>query len=286
MELNSLTAPHDRQCMTSSVASSDTTPLTNEQLGKASQELIDTKGLSYPKIERYYRDPLYSSQVYCLHSFVPSLGSKPDEHGIYGFMKCRGTFFTLEEANHRAEYIIRNMDSYHKILTNHCGQPFPLCSNSEEYAHELENVDLKEEVTKTMNEEVKQQRRKEKQEIKEIKEREKKILERNRKIENKEEVEDDDPLDIYITKRVKMANQIWTYHSTMKKIDELKNNIRKVSQEIKDIDSNDSSFKQEYFNKYMEARRASGLDKSTNGSNEDNFIKYMCEDIDLDFLDN
>jgi hypothetical protein len=270
--------------MTSSAASSDSRPLTNEQTTQACVELIDTKGLSYPKIERYYRDPLYSSQVYCLHSFVPSLGAQPDEHGIYGFMKCRGTFFTLEEANHRAGYIIRNMDSYHKILTNHCGQPFPLCSNSEKYAHELENIDLKEEITKTMSEEVKKQRQKEKQEIKEIKEREKKILERNKKIE-KEDIEDEDPLDTYITKRVKMANQIWTYHNTMKKIEELKNNIKKVNQEIKNIDNTNPNFKQEYYNRYMEARRDSGLDNSVNVNSEDNFIKYMCEDINLDFLE-
>lgn len=277
--LSALTSPYDRKYATSTVASNRHEPLTQEQTNAAVAALTTT----YPQLDRYYKDPVYANQVYCLHSFIPTKNAKPDEHGLYGFVKCRGTFSSLAEANERSEYIIRNMDSYHKIVTNHCGQPFPLCSESDKYAAEIQKVDMKKEMTKTISENVKQKRMEEKLEIEEMKEREKKLLARNKEIEDGDYKED--PIEVYITNRVKLANQIWTYHTTMKKMEDLKNNIRKTKTDIDTMDRESSEYRASYYERYMEARRSSGLDQSENLNTEENFMKYMCEDLDLSFLD-
>lgn len=281
--LSALTSPYDRENVTNSVVSNDATPLTQEQLEEASKDLIDHTSLNYPQLDRYFKDPVYSNQVFCLHSFVPARGAVPDEHGIYGFMKCRGTFSSLTEANQRSEFIIRNMDSYHKILTSYCGHPFPICSNSEKYTAEVKKVDMKKEMLETISNDVKEKRLQEKKEIEEMKEREKALMDISQKSEKDEYKED--PMDVYTTQRVKFANQIWTYHSTMKKMEDLKKNMRKTRDEINLMDSESSDYKNQYLERYNNARRTSGLDSSPNYQNEDNFLKYMCEDLDTSFLD-
>ena len=90
-------------------------PLTEDQVDSAMKALNDTSFVDkFPKIERQYADPAIPLQVYSLVSFVPSKGATPDKDGVFGFAKCRGNYASQPEANERAEYIIRNVDSYQK----------------------------------------------------------------------------------------------------------------------------------------------------------------------------
>ena len=80
------------------------TKLTEEEV-QAAKEQLHKKHL-FPMIDRYYADPIYNGQTYSLHSFIPCEGATPDKRGIYGFMKCRGCFTTMEEAPKPQDWLL------------------------------------------------------------------------------------------------------------------------------------------------------------------------------------
>ena len=156
------------------------------------------------------------NQVFALHSFIPSKGASPDEDGIFGMIKFRGSFATEREAAEQAESLIGNVDSYHKIYHSFVGRPFPITISSD-FSAETTEVDLNKKTAKVISEDIKDQKEKDKREIKEIKEREKNLLEESEK--------DIDPFDNYVTLRVKKAQLIWTYLETQKKMVQMKESI-------------------------------------------------------------
>ena len=115
---SSLTTPQDRNVDNRWKPDQSVAPLTNEQAVDAMKELYITSFVEkFPKIDRTYADPSISMQNYSLFSFIPAKGASPNEQGIFGFAKIRGTYQSEMEASQRAEYLIRNVDSYHKIFT-------------------------------------------------------------------------------------------------------------------------------------------------------------------------
>ena len=164
--MTSLTSPYDRKT------------LTDDEAKEAFKELKKT----FPRIEQAFCDPLYSNQIYCLHSFIPSKAASPDPDGIYGMIKCRGVFPTLEEADKRAEYIIKNYDSIHRIYTSYTGRPFPLCDTSK-FSEDINEIDLQKKTMDVMKEDLKKRKEEDDKEIKDMQEREKKLLEESKRNE-------------------------------------------------------------------------------------------------------
>lgn len=254
MSKSSLTAPRDA--------------LTSEQLTEAVNTLyIKDYVDKFPRVERVYADPIYNSQFYSLHSFIPAKGATPDPDGIYGMVKFRGAFPTVEEANKRAEFIIENVDSYHPIYTGYIGRPFPLANNPK-YASETKEVDVRKKVTEVIDQDVQKKRQEERNEIKEIQEREKRLKEESSKPE--------DSTERYTTLRVKKAQLIWTYYETKKKLGEMITILKKTDEEINQLEAESEEYKKVYKEKYMQARRDAGLKDDDNS-----FIKYMCDDIEF-----
>lgn len=267
---SSLTSPLDKN---------DTDPksydlngkLTEEEVKNAMEELNVTDFVKkFPRFEKFYADPKLDGQNQCLVSFFPSKGSKPDADGVYGMLKVRGTFATQDEADLRAEHLIRNVDSFHSIYHTYVGRPFPLAA-TKKYISETKEIDIKKKIVETTSEEVRKKRDEERQTIEEIKDREKELL----ADVAKDEI---DPYDRYIELMVKKSQLTWTYHSTMKKMDEMKGNIVKARNELKELREKNEDYHAKFFDRYMDARRKSGLPDS-----DDSFIKYMCEDLDLGF---
>ena len=184
-------------------------------------------------------------------------------------IKFRGSYNTLDELNDRAEFLIQNVDSYHKIYHCYTGKPFPATSSSK-YSAETSEVDIRKKVTKVISDDIRQQKMEERKEIEEIKEREKRLLE-----ETKEDFKED-PLDKYITTRVKKAQLVWTYLETKKKMDQMRENIIKARSEIKENDEQNPDFISKYKDKYYAARNQARLKQE----NDDSFMKYLGEDID------
>jgi hypothetical protein len=272
---SSLTTPQDRNVDNRWKPDQSVAPLTNEQAVDAMKELYITSFVEkFPKIDRTYADPSISMQNYSLFSFIPAKGASPNEQGIFGFAKIRGTYQSEMEASQRAEYLIRNVDSYHKIFTVYTGRPFPLTESSD-YSSEVSEVDIKKDMAKNISHSIKDKKEEELREIKEIQQREKNLIEESKR----QEV---DPYDEYITQRVKSAQLQFTYLEHQRKMAEVKDIILKTRAIIAELDEVHPTFKDSYYDKYMQARKEAGI-KEDEKDTQANFIKFLVEDADLGF---
>ena len=169
----SLTSPADK---TEKWKASRDPPLSDVDADNAVADLVVSPIANYPKLERMYADPLLINQKISLVSFIPSKTAKPDKDGIYGMIKVRGTFATEDEANARAEYLIKNVDSYHKIYHTFTGRPFPATCSSK-FSHATTEIDIRNKIRNIVSDDVKKQKDDENKVINEIKDREKLLLE-------------------------------------------------------------------------------------------------------------
>jgi hypothetical protein len=229
--------------------------------------------LNFPRVERRYADGNIPLQNFGLISFVPAKGATPNEKGVYGFAKLRGNFASNKESNERAEQVIRTMDSYHRIYHAYVGRPFPLSFNPD-YVSETNEVDVRKTMTESVSDNIKIKKEEEQRTVSEIKDRERALLD---DVKN-----EDDPVDHYTMLRTKKAQISWTYESTLKKLDEMKNIVISTHREILRMDVDNPTFNEKFFEKYKKARVEAGISLDIHG---DNFIKYMVDDVKFDFLE-
>ena len=272
---SSLTNPEDRNLENRWKPDQSIPPLNNEDTIEALKQLDDNSFIKkFPSIDRTYADPPVSMQNLSLFSFIPAKGSKPNDKGIYGFAKIRGSYQTEMEASQRAEFLIRNVDSYHKVYTVYTGRPFPLTESSE-YSADVSEIDMKKDIAKNISHSIKDKKDDELKEIRDIQQREKNLLEESKR----EEV---DPYDEYITQRVKSSQLQFTYLEHQKKMTEIKEIILKTRGIIKQMDQDHPTFQDNYYEKYMQARKDAGI-KEDEKDTQSNFIKFLVEDADLGF---
>lgn len=274
---SALTAPSDRNPEKKYLPDQNAPALTTEQTQEAMKALNVTSFVErFPVVERRYADPAVDLQKIGLISFIPAKGATPNDKGVFGFAKLRGNYASEEEANARAEFIVRNVDSYHPIYHTYVGRPFPLTESSD-YSKEISRVDLRKETTESISADVKSKREKDLQEIEEIKRREQELLE---DVKKEKEATDDR----YTTLRVKKAQLTWTYLETAKKLDQMKGLIAKARFEIDELDKSHPELKDNYMQKYIDARKQAGLpvDKKTTDTS---FIKFMVEDVSIPEID-
>jgi len=274
---SSLTTPGDRDLQNKWKPEVGKPPLTGDEFNNAVNELnVDTFIKKFPKIDRTYADPPIQLQTYGLFSFVPAKGATPDKDGFFGFAKLRGNFSTELEAQQKAEELIMNTDSYHDIFHSYVGRPFPI-TTSIKHALNTDEVDIRKKTTKCISESIIEKRKKEQNDIEEIKEKEKKLVEDTKQ-------ENVDPYENYITLRVKKAQLSWTYLEHMKKIDEIKKILLKTNDDIVELDKKNPKFNDEYYEKYMKARKDAGI-KDTSDGGKDSFMKFLVEDAVLPGID-
>jgi hypothetical protein len=231
----------------------------------------------YPLIERSVGDPLYEGQKYTLVSFIPSKGAQPDKNGLYGMAKVRGAFHSLQEANDRAEWLVKNHDSVHPILTTYMGRPYPLVADTKSYVQETNEVDLKKNSDEIIKEDVKTKRLEDKKIVNEIKEKEKELL---KDVDPETEM---DPFENYTMLRVKRAHLIFTYKENLEKLEKIKDILNKTQTEIKTYDEQSNEYKQQYMERYESAREKSGLG-GFNKDTTETFMKYLDNDEPLENL--
>lgn len=257
---NSLTAPADRD--KKHVFDFNKEPLTDSELDNAKQELVNKEHLEmYPAQERAFADPTIDDQEYCLVSFIPSVTAKPDKDGIFGMIKVRGTYNSLDKCDKRSEYLIKNIDSVHHIYYAGVGKPFPI-TNSSKFSKDISKIKIQEKLA----EERKYEEDKEKRELREIKEREQEIMEQNKSNEQPQENIEEK----YITLNVKRAQLTWTYLTTLKKLEDMKENILKARDDIKELDSTHPEFKDTFLERYNDSLKSVSVEPSP-----DSFIQYI-----------
>ena len=272
---NSLTDPLDRDRVNKWKPETGLPPLTNDETVEAMKVLNNTDFTDkFPMVDKTYADPTLPMQIFGLISFTPAKGATPNENGVYGFAKLRGNFASEIEASQRAEFLIRNIDSYHQIYHTYVGRPFPI-TNSSKYSAETDEIDIRKETAKSVSHNVKEKRSTDEQQIKEIKEREEKLLAESKR-------EEIDTYEDYITQRVKKAQLTFTYLEHQKKMAEVKDILIKTRKIVEDLDEKFPDYKDSYYEKYMQARRDAGL-KDSKEDADSNFIKFLVEDVDLGF---
>lgn len=270
--MSSLCAPHDRERPNVLRARVDRDG--NEMLEVSPDQLIKNEFVEkIPARDIYFSDPVYNQQVYCLHSFVPTKGATPDEKGVFGYVKCRGTYGSVHEATERAKNIVRDHDSYHDILTGYVGKPFPLAVDIGKYVEETEEVDIRKHLANSVSEDVKKKKEEEKKQMASIKDREKQLLS-----ENKEDTTLPDD-ELYFNLMNKRAQIIGTYKRTQEKLEEMKNIIRRSIRDIKELDDKDSTLRDSYMERFNNARRDCGLGEI----NDNDWIQYLDANYELDF---
>lgn len=270
---NSLTSPSDRDPARTYKPNQGHRKLEESEVEAAMKELDNREYVKkFLRVERRYADPVKPMQRIGLLSFVPAKGATPNDKGIYGFAKIRGTFATDREASEEAENLIRNVDSYHQIYHTYVGRPFPLTTSSE-YSGETREIDIRKSLAESVSANIKNKKNEERKIIKEIEEREENLLKESKETEA-------DPLDQYITLKVKKAQITWTYLETKKKLQEMRNIIVKTRAELEKMDKESSEYSEKYFKKYTNARKDAGLD---NAKHQENFMKFLVEDADLGF---
>jgi len=268
---HSLTSPADRVANPRSVSYQQGVTLTKDEVSDAMKELVITEFTTkFPRVEKFYADPSIPNQVFSLVSFVPSKGATPDQDGVFGMIKVRGNFASEDEAMLKAEDLIRNVDSYHSIYTTYVGRPFPLAS-TKKYVRDTTEVDMKKKVVEETSKEVRKKRDEERKIMKEMEEREKELI---ADVEKK----DEDPYDLYTELMVKKAQLTWTYSETQKKMNEMKNSIIKTRADLVKMKEENPDYHEQYMDRYMTARKKAGLPADDNS-----FMKYMAEDLDLGF---
>lgn len=274
---SSLTCPHDRDLTNKWKPSMGTPPLTEKEGDEAVKEL-NNKMYMFPRVERRFNDPPLNMQNIVLVSFIPAKGALPDKHGIYGFAKIRGTFSSEYEAEERAEYLIRNVDSYHTIYHARVGCPIPM-TEKQNYSASHKEIDVKQQMEESISKSVKSKKEDEARQISEIKKQEEELL----ADVSKKEL---DPYDKYTELRTKKAQVSWAYLDTIKKLEEMKNIIIKTRKEIEEMEKVDEEYKKVYYKKFIDSRERAGIPNPLPNENENtnsNFIKYMVEEAPLGF---
>lgn len=272
---SALTTPQDRDQVNRWKPDQFVEPLTNEEALHAVAELDDTSFIEkFPKVDRTYADDPVPMQNFALFSFMPAKGATPNENGIFGFAKIRGSYSSQMEANQRAEYIIRKLDSYNKIFHTYVGRPFPVTIDSK-YSAETSEIDIRKQMTETVSQNIKSSKDEDYKTMQEMKEKEEALL---KDVKN-EEV---DPYEDYVTQRVKLAQLSFTYLEHQKKMGEIKDIIIKTRERVSEADEKYPEYKESYYKKYMDARESAGI-KESKEDTQGNFIKYLVEDADLGF---
>jgi hypothetical protein len=275
-----LTTPEDRDRVNRWKPEQFAPELTEKETIEAMKELNVTDFTDkFRKVDRTYSDPPVSLQKYGLISFIPAKDAIPNKNGVFGYAKLRGNYDTEIEANQRAEYIIRKVDSFNKVFHAYVGRPFPITIDSK-FSKETSEIDIKKDVTENISHSIKKTKDSDDKIITEMVTREQELLKDSKKAINNEPL---DEYDTYITLQVKKAQLSWTYLEHQKKMKEVKDIIMKTRKEIEELDEKHTEFKNNYYEKYKQAREAAGLENESKDNSYSNFLKYMVEDADLGF---
>ena len=210
-------------------------PLNQQQLKEAADTLISTtfvvsqeNGL-FPRLERQFEDTPIPDQKISLFSFFPSPNAVPDENGIFGFCKIRGSFPSKHDASKQAHKILQE-DSVHVVHHVVTGSPFPIVEENKSRFFNLRNCDL---INANESLEASWARANHHKQMKEY-QAEKNLKKRRQALENStnREMEDDDPYDCYLCQISKLDALKSNYHVAIQQMNENKDLFEKTILEV------------------------------------------------------
>jgi hypothetical protein len=243
-------------------------PLSEDELDVAFKEMYVSQ---YARVDRKFSDPEIRGQNYAIYSFNPTKGAQCDSDGLYGFIKVRGVFGRLEQAEEKARDLIKYF-SANKIFVAEVGNPTPLQNalSNGEHVEEVENTDS--ENMGKFAEIIKEQSMQEKKVIEEIKQREEELRKDVEKTP-----EDRDPLDYYIQLTQKRAEACYVYKQHLAHLAQYKKTIISVRRELAQMDVKYPELQYQFLEHYRKKTSESGIDKAV-----DNMAMYIKNYIGKD----
>lgn len=251
-------------------------PLEESELEKAFQDLYVQ---TYVCADRKFSDPPLRGQNYALFSFHPTNESKPGPDGVYGFIKIRGAFNRLEEAEEKSKELIQYY-SAHKIFVCEIGSPVPIQDGliNKEDIVEVDHPDRENDETAVKYSDiVREQTLKEKKQIEEIQRKEEEL-----KADVAKDPNDKEPIQRYLELNQKRATFQYLYTEHSKKIEEMKTGIINTRKEISNMDTEYPHLKKEFMDHYRKKCQECGIDKA----DDDMAVmikKFFGEDPDMGF---
>ena len=270
--LNSLSSKFDRTQMKNESLNqsfSEYEELTGNDLVEAKKD----KCMFYKARETVYADPPYKNQNFTLFSWLPSSGCTPDDNGVYGMLKVRGTYEDENDMNKRAEYLVAHCDSFNRIYHAKNGVPVPL-TLKEEHSREVKFVRQKNSDTDMIHSSVEDDKKRDDDIQKELDERVDKI-----KQEEKEGVKVE-TIDEYIQAKVKIA-------FNMNAIDTIDNQraqsckiLKNANELVQSLEEANPEFKEQFMERFNNARRSIGV-KIEDDPNlkQIEYMKYTEDDL-------
>src|SRR5690349_8352301 len=95
-----------------------------------------------------FDDKKPKNQEIGLFTFTPSPDVKADKNGLYGIIRLRGNFPSVEKADEHANYLITNVSSYDEILFANVGRDYPLAADISKFCQELKEIDVQKQMEK------------------------------------------------------------------------------------------------------------------------------------------
>jgi hypothetical protein len=265
--------------------------LSKEEIKLAKDELIKNK--SFPRINRRFVDPPKAGEPkFALFSYIDQIDNQMEDflrdvkphlneelkqqleslqnrpNILRGVGKIRGAFITQQEAEERAEEIVRDVDSTNSVFTCIVGVPFPLIA--EGMSEEVVKIDIQHQTEKTIEQNVRKQRYKEEKEMKEMKRREEELMRNAQKDPNADDQEN------YITQRVKLAHLRNHIQELKKQYRNYVKNEEQCTDWLIDMKSRHPEFEKKYMEKYMAGRKAAHIPE---GKEVEGFMKYMNDPL-------
>ncbi len=232
-----------------------TTPekLTPEQAKVAFKHLA-IKDCLFPKlVHRNYDDKEVRNQKIGLFTFIPCSDVKPDKNGLYGIIRLRGNFSTVEKADDHANYLITSVSSYDEIMYAPIGRDCPVAADPAKFCQELKEVDIQKEMEKVTVQNLRKKIELEKKEAADVLERKKKMDDMNKMIEKQNKDGGIQQLEInlerYTELRVKNANLRIRKTELITKLAECAVSLSKTRKEI--LSANEES-KLEFVDKFLD----------------------------------
>jgi len=241
------------------------TQLTPEQAKVAFKHLAAKDYVTkFPRILHVnYDDKEVRNQKYGLFTFTPAPDVQPDKNGLYGIIRLRGNFSTIEKADDHANYLITKVSSYDEILYAMIGRDCPVAADSTKFCQELKEIDVQKEMEKVTVQNLRKKIELEKKEAGDVLERKKKMDEMNQLVEKINKAGGVQKLEInlerYTELRVKNANLRIRKTELIQKLAECAVSLSKTRKEI--LSANEESkleFVDKFMNNYIDALKKIG----------------------------
>lgn len=272
--LNPPKSEEDEATMRSSMRAARRVNLTSGELDSA----IESLTRSWPQIEKRYADPPIHGQQFCLFSFMPAKGAKPDENGIYGYIKVRGTFESEADADAHAEDLLNNVSAFHAIHTAFTGNPVPLVhDNDDRFTLEVSNIGVRDSIKNVVKQDMMVNARDHRDEQKRLLEEAKQRAQEEQEKEKRAMEGNPDPVEKYTECRVKRANVIFSIVEMFKVLKRSKDTVNATEKIIREMDKTDPTLAQIFLEKYNKAAEAAGVLPEKN-----HIIRYLAGDIPFD----